>query len=209
MFRSILFAAAITMALHATADITVVYAMMDGNQLRVEYRDAANFRIGTDSQNYQLMLDGRLYAVAQGYLIDVDIVSRQIKAFGADTFLASVLGDATADMPTDISLHPLGWQETVAGHTGEVYEMVARTAKGEQRTDLVVTRHPDLVAVQGALLKAARETVSAVGAESSVYTRPLKQVEQQHLGGLLRYGKQLKLLSLDHAPIPAGRIAMP
>lgn len=209
MFRSMLFAVAAALALPAAADITAVYAMAGGEQLRVEYRDAANFRIGTDSRNHQLMLDGRLYAVAQGQVIDVDKMSRQIKAVGAETFLAGVLGNATADVPTDVSMRPLGRKETVAGQTGEVYEAVARTANGEQRADLVVTRNPDLTAVQNALLKVAKEAVAAVGAESSAYTRPLQQVEQQRLGGLLRYGKQLKLVSLDRAPIPDGRIAMP
>lgn len=198
MFRSMLLAVAAALALPAAADITAVYAMAGGEQLRVEYRDAANFRIGTDSRNYQLMLDGRLYAVAQGQVIDVDKMSRQIKAVGAETFLAGVLGNATADVPTDVSMRPLGRKETVAGQTGEVYEAVARTANGEQRADLVVTRNPDLTA-----------SLAAVGAESSAYTRPLQQVEQQRLGGLLRYGKQLKLVSLDRAPIPDGRIAMP
>lgn len=209
MFRSMLFAVAAALALPAAADITAVYAMAGGEQLRVEYRDAANFRIGTDSRNHQLMLDGRLYAVAQGQVIDVDKMSRQIKAVGAETFLAGVLGNATADVPTDVSMRPLGRKETVAGQTGEVYEAVARTVNGEQRADLVVTRNPDLTAVQNALLKVAKEAVAAVGAESSAYTRPLQQVEQQRLGGLLRYGKQLKLVSLDRAPIPDGRIAMP
>ncbi|MCC6530718.1 MAG: hypothetical protein IT471_10700 [Pseudomonadales bacterium] len=209
MFRSMLLAVAAALALPAAADITAVYAMAGGEQLRVEYRDAANFRIGTDSRNHQLMLDGRLYAVAQGQVIDVDKMSRQIKAVGAETFLAGVLGNATADVPTDVSMRPLGRKETVAGQTGEVYEAVARTANGEQRADLVVTRNPDLTAVQNALLKVAKEAVAAVGAESSAYTRPLQQVEQQRLGGLLRYGKQLKLVSLDRAPIPDGRIAMP
>jgi hypothetical protein len=34
-------------------------------------------------------------------------------------------------------------------------------------------------------------------------------VEQQGLGGLLRYGEDLRLVSLDHTPIPAGRIRLP
>ena len=59
---------------------------------------------------------------------------------------------------------------------------MARTANGEQRADLVVTRNPDLTAVQNALLGWAWEAVAAVGAESSA-TRPLQQVEQQRLGG--------------------------
>lgn len=209
MFRSMLFAAAAAVAVPAAADITAVYAMAGGDQLRVEYRDAANFRVGTDAQNYQLMLDGRLYAVAQGQVIDVGRMARQIKAVGADTFLASVLGEATSDVPTDVSMRPLGRQETVAGYTGDVYEAVARTSNGEQHADVVVTRNPDLTAVQDALLKAAKQTVSAVGAESSVYARPLEQVERQRLGGLLRYGQELKLLSLDRRPIANGRIAMP
>lgn len=209
MFRSMLFALVVMLAMPAAADITAIYAMAGGDRLRVEYRDAANFRIGTDGQNYQLMLGGRLYAVAQGRVIDIDKMSRQIKAVGAEAFLAGVLGNATADVPTDVSMRPLGRKETVAGHTGDLYEVVARTANGEQRTDLVVTRNPDLTAVQNALLKVAKEAVAAVGAESSAYTRPLQQVEQQRLGGLLRYGKQMKLVSLDRTPIPAGRIAMP
>jgi hypothetical protein len=209
MLRSMLFAAAALAATPALADLTAVYAMAGGEQLRVEYRDAGNFRIGTDDENYQLMLDGRLYAVAQGQVIDVERMSRQIRAVGADTFLASVLGDATSDVPTDVSMRPLARQETVAGYTGDVYEAVARTSNGEQRAEVVVTRNPDLTVVQDALLRAAKETVSAVGAESSVYARPLEQVEQQRLGGLLRYGQDLKLVSLDRAPIAAGRISMP
>lgn len=209
MFRSMLFAAAALATAPAFADLTAVYDLGGGDQLRVEYLDAANFRVGTDAENYQLMLDGRLYAVAQGQVIDVEKVSRQIRAVGADTFLAGLLGDATSDVPTDISVRPLGRQETVAGYTGDVYEAVARTSNGEQRADLVVTDDANLKAVQDALMKVAKDAVAAVGAESSAYTRPLQQVEQQGLGGLLRYGEDLRLVSLDHTPIPAGRIRLP
>jgi len=119
MVRKLIFAAAALLAAPAFADITAVYAMAGGDPLRVEYRDAANFRIGTDGQNYQLMLDGRLYAVAEGQVIDVDKISRQIRAVGADTFLAGLLGEATSDVPTDLSVRPLGRQEIVAGYRGE------------------------------------------------------------------------------------------
>jgi hypothetical protein len=209
MIRSMLFAAAALAAAPALADLTAVYAMAGGEQLRVEYRDAGNFRIGTDAENYQLMLDGRLYAVAQGQVIDVEKVSRQIRAVGADTFLAGLLGDATSDVPTDVAVRPLGRQETVAGYTGAVYEAVARTSNGEQRAEMVVTNNPDLKAVQDALMKVAKDAVAAVGAESSAYARPLEQVEQQRLGGLLRYGEDLRLVSLGREPIPAGRIQLP
>jgi hypothetical protein len=97
----------------------------------------------------------------------------------------------------------------VAGYTGDVYEAVARTSNGEQRADLVVTDDANLKAVQDALMKVAKDAVAAIGAESSAYTRPLQQVEQQGLGGLLRYGEDLRLVSLDHTPIPAGRIRLP
>ena len=209
MFRSMLFAAAALLAAPAFADLTAVYALAGGEQLRVEYRDAANFRIGTDAENYQLMVDGRLYAVAQGQVIDVQKVSRQIRAVGADTFLAGLLGDATSDVPTDVSVRPLGRRETIAGYTGEVYEAVARTSNGEQRAEIVVADDADLKAVQDALIKVAKEAVAAVGAASSAYARPLQQVEQQHLGGVLRYGDDLRLVSLQRTPIAAGRIALP
>lgn len=209
MVRKLIFAAAALLAVPAWADITAVYAMAGGDELRVEYRDAANFRVGTDARHYQLMLDGRLYAVVEGQLIDVDSASRQIRAIGADTFLAGLLGDATSDVPTDVSVRRLGRQETVAGYQGEVYEALARTSNGEQRAELVVTNNPDLKSVQDAMMKVAKEAVAAIGAKSSPYARPLEQVEQQHLGGLLRYGQELRLVSLDRAPIAAGRIDLP
>lgn len=209
MLRKLIFVAAMLLTAPAWADITAVYAMAGGDQLRVEYRDAANFRVGTDADHYQLMLDGRLYAVVEGQLIDVDSVSQQIRAVGADTFLAGLLGDATSDVPTDVSVRSLGRQETVAGYQGDVYEALARTSNGEQRAELVVTNNPDLKAVQDALMKVAKEAVAAIGAKSSPYARPLEQVEQQHLGGLLRYGEELRLVSLDRTPIAAGRIELP
>lgn len=209
MFRSMLFAVAALLAAPAFADLTAVYALAGGEQLRVEYRDAANFRIGTDAENYQLMVDGHLYAVAQGQVIDVQKVSRQIRAVGADTFLAGLLGDATSDVPTDVTVRPLGRRETIAGYTGEVYEAVARTSNGEQRAEVVVADDADLKAVQDALMKVAKDAVAAVGAESSAYARPLQQVEQLRLGGVLRYGEDLRLVSLQRAPIAAGRIALP
>lgn len=209
MVRKLIFAAAALLAVPAWADITAVYAMAGGDPLRVEYRDAGNFRIGTDGQNYQLMLDGRLYAVAEGQVIDVDKISRQIRAVGADTFLAGLLGEATSDVPTDVSVRPLGRQETVAGYQGEVYEALARTSNGQQRAELVVTDNADLKVVQEALMKVAKDAVAAIGAKSSPYAKPLEQVEQQRLGGLLRYGEELRLVSLDRAPIAVGRLQLP
>ena len=209
MVRKLIFAAAALLAVPAWADITAVYAMAGGDELRVEYRDAGNFRVGTDADHYQLMLDGHLYAVAQGQVIDVEKISRQIRAVGADTFLAGLLGDATSDVPTDVSMRPVGRQETVAGYRGEVYEALTRTSNGEQRAELVVADDAELQAVQDALMKVARDAVAAVGANASPYAKPLEQVEQQRLGGLLRYGEDLRLVSLDRAPIAAGRLALP
>ena len=97
--------------------------------------------------------------------------------------------------------------EKIAGITPQLF--VARTSNGEQRAEMVVTDNPDLKAVQDALMKVAKDAVAAVGAESSAYARPLAQVEQQRLGGLLRYGEDLRLVSLGHEPIPAGRIQLP
>lgn len=209
MVHKLILAAAVVLTVPAWADVTAVYAMAGGDQLRVEYRDAANFRIGMGADNYQLMLGGHLYAVAEGQVIDVEKISRQIRAVGADTFLAGLLGDATSDVPTEVSVRPLGRQETVAGYQGEVYEALTRTSNGEQRADLVVTDNAELQAVQDALMKVAKEAVAAVGAKSSPYAKPLEQVEQQRLGGLLRYGEDLRLVSLDHEPIAGGRIALP
>lgn len=209
MLRKLIFAAAALVAAPAWADITAVYAMVGGDQLRVEYRDADNFRVGMGADHYQLMVGGHLYAVVEGQLIDVESVSRQIRAVGADTFLAGLLGDATSDVPTDVSVRPLGRQETVAGYKGEVYEVLARTSNGEQRAELVVADNAELKAVQDALMKVAKDAVAAVGANASPYAKPLEQVEQQRLGGLLRYGEDLRLVSLDHTPIAAGRIELP
>ena len=209
MVRKLIFAAAALLAVPAWADITAVYAMAGGDELRVEYRDAGNFRVGTDADHYQLMLDGHLYAVAQGQVIDVEKISRQIRAVGADTFLAGLLGDATSDVPTDVSMRPVGRQETVAGYRGEVYEALTRTSNGEQRAELVVADDAELQAVQDALMKVAKDAVAAVGANASPYAKPLEQVEQQRLGGLLRYGEDLRLVSLDRAPIATGRLALP
>lgn len=209
MLRKLIFAAAALLAMPAWADITAVYAMAGGDELRVEYRDADNFRVGMGADHYQLMVGGHLYAVVEGQLIDVESMSRQIRAVGADTFLAGLLGDATSDVPTDVSVRSLGRQETVAGFQGDVYEALTRTSNGERRAELVVTDNPDLKAVQDALMKVAKETVAAIGAKSSPYARPLEQVEQQHLGGLLRYGEELRLVSLDRTPIAAGRIELP
>ena len=115
-----LLAVAAALAPAAAADITAVYAMAGGEQLRVEYRDAANFRIGTDSRNYQLMLDGRLYAAAQGQVIDVDKMSRQIKAVGGD--LSRRCAGQRHCRRADRRQHApaFGRKETVAGQTGEV-----------------------------------------------------------------------------------------
>jgi hypothetical protein len=209
MVHKLILAAAVLLTVPAWADVTAVYAMAGGDQLRVEYRDAGNFRVGMGADNYQLMLDGHLYAVAEGQVIDVEKISRQIRAVGADTFLAGLLGDATSDVPTEVSVRPLGRQETVAGYQGEVYEALARTSNGEQRAELVVTDNAELQAVQDALMKVAKQAVAAVGAKSSPYAKPLEQVEQQRLGGLLRYGEDLRLVSLDHEPIAGGRIALP
>ena len=196
------------------AEITALFDTRSGPGMSIEYRDAQNFRINLDAETYQLVRDGRMYLVASNQgeqeVIPLSDVGEQLAALGLGGMAQRMLGGQQAQVPDAVSLRPLGRQETIAGYTGEVYEVTTTGAGGTESVEAVLCRDPELTTVQGALLSMAEQAIALLGYDASTReSRLVRQVRAQNLGAVLRYGDELRLREVLRGPITAARLSLP
>jgi hypothetical protein len=200
--------------LGARADLTALFDTRAGSGVSVEYRDARNFRINLDPETYQLVQGGRMFLVAtsQGEreVIPISDVGEQLQALGLGGMAQRMLNaQGGTQVPDEVRFRPLGRHETIAGYTGEVYEVTVRDARGEQRVEAVLSPDPELGAVQDALISMAEQAIALLGYDvGSRESRLVRQVRAQKLGALLRWGEEFRLRAVLRGPIAQARLEL-
>lgn len=199
--------------LGAHADLTALFDTRGGGGVSIEYRDAQNFRINLDPETYQLVRGGRMFLVAtnQGEreVIPISDVGEQLQALGLGGMAQRMLGAQGGQVPEEVRFRPLGRHETIAGYTGEVYEVTVRDARGEQRIEAVLSPDPELCAVQDALISMAEQAIALLGYDvGSRESRLVRQVRARKLGALLRYGDEFRLRAVLRGPIAQARLEL-
>jgi hypothetical protein len=189
--RFALVLAAALLAGGAHAELKGTYQLHDGKQLDLYYRDDQHMRasVGDDKQ---LVLKGAETWVlkrqdGQWLALNVNGMGGLLRAF------AKPATDAASNA-APVQLRDLGRQETVAGYSGEVYEL----SSGDKKYEVVLSDHPDVLALTNGWRHMALKIAENLGQKDAQrLQQALDAIPSKGRGGLLRQGDNLKLVAID------------
>ena len=180
----------------------------DGDVSRFEYSgDMLRIGVGGQAEGYMIMRDNRVYVVneSDGNLMVMDI-SQALVMFGA------MANAATPSMTDDevISLEATGRKETHAGITGEVYILRYRDSDGTEReSELVLTDDKRALEFRDAMLRFAQAMARNMGSSQQPASNDMQKELMALNKGVLRYGEEMTVVSLDMDAVDASRFELP
>lgn len=195
----------------AWADIVATWKMSDGAVSKLSIRDDQHVRIDTNEKDtYMLLTNQKVYMVrkeeGKWSAFDMDQMSSIMKGFAKGAKPSGAQSDQQKFTDT-------GRYETIAGYKGKVYEVEDKDSSGKtQKEEIVLSRHPDILKVhQGWIVFAAR-MAQMLGQDSARrLDQSLKSAKMEERGGMLRYGKEMTLqsvekpsLNMTYYQLPAG-----
>lgn len=189
LFLSLLFAACI--ATPACADLKGTYQLKKEKTLALSYRDDRRMLAAVGDDQRLLLKDGETWALKkQG---DNWMA---LNANNAAGLLAALRKKSSSDETPagPIQLRPLNRQETVAGYTGDVFEL----SDGKRTYEVVLTDNPDVLALTNAWRTMASQVAQHLDQRDiERLQQALAAIPQKGKGGLLRQGDNLKLSGID------------
>ncbi len=180
----------------------------------IEYQDNNTLRMtmpgqGKDS-GYMLIKEGKMYTVTN--INNVPMVMDM----GAMTRMASAFGPTGNEQNTGNG--PLGYQvletkdtgkkETVAGFKGEIYQITTSSNGVTTTREVVLSSAPAVRDYSEAWYRAA-QTMQRVMGTNIASDNDLSHYMLAHKLGLLRYGKEFIITSIDPATPSQTRFALP
>lgn len=184
---------AFTLTLSAHAELKATYQLHQTKQnLDLYYLDDSHLRANY-ADRQQLVLKGNeswLLHQQNGQWLAVD-------ANQAGALLKAARGEEMKLQTGDVQLRDTGRKETVAGYRGQVFELIV----GDNKTDIVLTDNPDVVALTNGWRTLALTLSSSLGPEQSAQLQQaLAKIPRNGVGGLLRQGSDFTLVSVEKRP---------
>lgn len=189
LFRFVSFMA-LMFTLTAHAELKATYHLQQAKQtLDLYYLDNNHLRANyADKQ--QLVLKGSeswLLHQQSGQWLAVD-------ANQAGALLKAARGDEFKAPSGPVQLRDTGRKEIVAGYNGKVFELTV----GDNKSEIVLTDNPDVLALTNGWRTLALKLSSSLGPEQSAQLQQaLTKIPQTGVGGLLRQGNDLILVSVE------------
>ncbi|MEE4278809.1 MAG: hypothetical protein V2I82_10130, partial [Halieaceae bacterium] len=178
----------------------------DGSTATFEY-NRTMLRMGSDDDGYAVVRDGSFYVVSMndGQPIVMDAGS-MMKGMGDFSAYAAPT-DLTSEF---LGLEKTGRSETVAGVKGEVYELRFKDGNGDERTEEIVLSEDARAREFRDALFLMLEVVSSL-TESDAYdaSRSIQSQLTEMDAGVLRYGEDMRLTSIDSDSVEASRFDLP
>ena len=193
----------------AWADIVATWILSDGAVSKLSIRDNQHVRIDTNEKDtYMLLTNQKVYMVrkeeGKWSAFDMDHMSGIMKSFSKGAKPSSAQGDQQKFTDT-------GRYETIAGYKGKVYEIEFKDPAGKiQKDEIVLSRHPDIIKIhQGWIVFAAR-MAQMLGQDSARrLDQSLKSAKMEDRGGMLRYGKDMTLQSVEKPALTMAYYQLP
>jgi hypothetical protein len=190
----------------ASADLTAqVHAQDTAGQHQIdltlqsqETATGRKTRFDIGQAAYMIFRDGKAYMVANiGMLVVMDM-STIAQSAGKDQASAASMGaDEIADV---LSLKSSGGSESVAGVTGELYEMVWRDGEGREHTNELVLSDAAIVLELTRAWSHMNEVMTQAGLGSAGQQEFIALLEDEGMGWL-RIGDRSQVTSLQQAAI--------
>ncbi len=199
----------------AATDIVATYKYSDGNMITLVTRDSQHVRMETSPTSYMLLKDDKVYSVSRdddGQWMVMDM--EQMKGLTSGGGFMSMFGGQAAE-PKEYTAkyEKTGQKEKIAGYTGIVYNVeMMENGKLVRRDEVVLCSHSDVKKVNQAWAAMSARMGDSMGEEmSKSIEQATKEAQKAGYGGMLRYGDEMKLSSLqkktlnaDYYQLPAG-----
>lgn len=199
MNRLMMAAAALSLSCAAWADGTATL-QTGGERMNIEYLgDMVRMNVGQGDNNYMVVRDGRVYSIMEGQVFD------------ASSFMEAFASDAPApgaDIGKFHGLKSTGRSETVAGMTGEVFELDFTDHEGQRRqSELVLSSDPRARSLQKAFNGMSMTMAKAMGKDSSAEVREMERMLGDR--GILRFDQDMQVVSISGGAPAASRFELP
>ena len=215
MFKRLLSGLALTVlvAAQASADSASQWRLSSGQTLSLSYRDTQNVLLSMAQTSQVLVTGNDSYLITRqggsAVAMNMNDMGEALNAFSR-LMLPGAQHMARFEGAT-VKFNKTGRQEIVAGYRGEVYQMVIQTRAGVEQHELVVSDHPDAVAVQAIFLALGQRAAKVMPSNALFETMNYfsRQAQQAGLGGVLRYGRDMVLEKLEKQRLPDATFRLP
>lgn len=184
----------------AVADTVATYSYEDGTTIKISIRDSDHVRMDTSEKSYMLVKGEKIYSVSRdddGKWMVMDMDQMKGMASGG---LSSMFGAGNSASKTyKAEYEKTGRKENVAGYTGEVYNVrVYEDGREISSDEVVLSSHSDLKKVNEAWVSISEKMSSMMGQSmSKAIEEASAEAKNAGYGGMLRYGDQMRLQSLE------------
>jgi len=180
----------------------------DGSTLRFEYA-GNNLRLGINGEDstYMVIKDDHIYMISNA--------AGRVMVFDANqamVMVAGMAGTATPPMASSkvISLKNTGRKEKQANIEGEVYLLRYEDSEGQPKeTELLLSDDGRAKAFRDAMSNFAQTMAKATGEDYKVASDDMLSKLESIDMGVLRYGNDMTVITIDDAPIDLGRFTLP
>ena len=181
-----------------------------GERVVFEYADGNKLRINTSEEgNYMVVRDGTLFAVSDNNGQPMVInASSMMKGFGQ---IAKMTEQAapTGAMGEVLSVTATGRSETVAGVSGEVYEIVTRENGERVSKDAVLSSDARALELRDAMFTMISASMEALDEDMRRHSDDFRKRLNDMNMGLLRFGTEMKITSITGDTVPSSRFELP
>lgn len=191
----------------------VIQGAASNESISLEY-EAGKIRLeggpGMAAAGYMLVDEGRAYAVSleggQPRVIDMAVMGKMMGVMAGMGGQQLAISDLVGEI---IDLMPLNRTETLAGISGQLYSLKYKTGQGQVRSDeLVLSSDPRALELTRALLQLERSMAQMVG-QTAASDAVVEALQLGSAQGILRFGNDMRLVSLSDASPDASRFQLP
>ncbi len=193
-----------------SADLLATWQSADGNLMKVAHRDDSHVRMETRPDNYMLLTGDKIYMVSKDEgewkVVDMDQMAGLMKLYG---------GVAASTMQIDdysTSFQATGRTEKIASYKGTVYLVEVRDENKEliQKDEVVFSKNSDVRRASQAMMAISAKMGDKMGPDiSAQLDEAMLQAAENDYGGPLRYGTDMKLVSIEKSPLPDAYFQLP
>lgn len=191
----------------------VIQGAASNESISLEY-EAGKIRLeggpGMAAAGYMLVDEGRAYAVSleggQPRVIDMAVMGKMMGVMAGMGGQQLSISDLVGEI---IDLRPLNRTETLAGISGQLYSLKYKAGQGQVRSDeLVLSSDPRALELTRALLQLERSMAQMVG-QTAASDAVVEALQLGSAQGILRFGNDMRLVSLSDASPDASRFQLP
>jgi len=182
----------------------------DGESVVFEYADGDKLRVNTrQDDTYMVVRDSTLYAVSynngQPMVVNASNVMQGFADMAKMTEQAAPSG-TTAEL---VSIEATGRRETVAGISGEIYEITTREEGRDVTQEVVMSSDARAIEFRDALFTMAQASIQALDEELQKNSWEFRnELDAMNLG-ILRYGSEMKIAAIDGNRVAPSRFELP